>query len=104
MLAVIKTGGKQYLVSPGDTIKIEKIEGDAGNAVEFAGVLLWENKGDTKVGVPFLEEMKVTGKIEDQIKGDKIIVFKYKAKKRYRKKQGHRQKYTMVKIEKISTK
>ena len=104
MLAVIKTGGKQYLVSPGDTIKIEKIEGDAGNAVEFAEVLLWENKGDTKVGVPFLEEMKVTGKIEDQIKGDKIIVFKYKPKKRYRKKQGHRQKYTMVKIEKISTK
>ena len=104
MLAVIKTGGKQYLVSPGDTIKIEKIEGDAGNAVEFAEVLLLENKGDTKVGVPFLEEMKVTGKIEDQIKGDKIIVFKYKAKKRYRKKQGHRQKYTMVKIEKISTK
>lgn len=101
MLAVIRTGGKQYLVSPGETIQIEKITGDAGESVEFSDVLLLGDEKQATVGSPYIKGAKVTGKIVDQVKGEKLIAFKYRPKDRYRRKVGHRQKYTKVKIEQI---
>ena len=97
MYAIFATGGKQYRAQVGDAIYVEKLEGEAGQEVVFDQVLL---VGD-KVGTPLVEGAKVTGTIEKQVKGKKIIVFKMKAKKNYRKKQGHRQNYTKVKITSI---
>ena len=97
MYAIFITGGKQYRASKDDVIYVEKLEGEAGQEVVFDQVLL---VGD-KVGTPLVEGAKVTGTIEKQVKGKKIIVFKMKAKKNYRKKQGHRQNYTKVKITSI---
>ncbi|MCI6508325.1 MAG: 50S ribosomal protein L21 [Bacilli bacterium] len=97
MYAIFITGGKQYRAAEGETIFVEKLEGEAGQEVVFDQVLL---VGD-KVGTPLVEGAKVTGTIEKQGKGKKIIVFKMKAKKNYRKKQGHRQAYTKVVINKI---
>lgn len=99
MHAVIKTGGKQYIVSPGDVIDIEKIQGDAGETVSFDEVMLVSvADGDVRVGNPVVENASVSGKIVDQTKGDKIVVFKFKRRKGYRKKSGHRQKLTRVEI------
>ena len=100
MYAIIATGGKQYRVSEGDKIYIEKIDAEVGSTVSF-DVLLVENEGDVKVGTPVVEGVKVEGKVVGQVRGEKIIVFKYKAKKNYRRKQGHRQPYTKVEITKI---
>ena len=100
MYAIIATGGKQYRVSEGDVIYIEKIDADVDSTVSF-DVLLVGNDGDVKVGTPVVEGVKVEGKVVGQIRGEKIIVFKYKAKKNYRRKQGHRQPYTKVEITKI---
>ena len=100
MNAIIATGGKQYRVSEGDKIYIEKIDAEVGSTVSF-DVLLVENEGDVKVGTPVLEGVKAEGKVVAQGRGEKIIVFKYKAKKNYRRKQGHRQPYTKVEITKI---
>ncbi|MCM1259391.1 MAG: 50S ribosomal protein L21 [Anaeroplasma bactoclasticum] len=97
MYAIFVTGGKQYRAAEGDTIYVEKLEGEAGQEVVFDQVLL---AGD-KVGTPLVEGAKVTGTIEKQGRGKKIIVFKYKAKKNYHKKQGHRQAYTKVVINTI---
>ena len=97
MYAIFITGGKQYRAAEGETIFVEKLEGEAGQEVVFDQVLL---VGD-KVGTPLVEGAKVTGTIEKQGKGKKIIVFKMKDKKNYRKKQGHRQAYTKVVINKI---
>lgn len=102
MLAVIKTGGKQYKVSPGDKIKIEKLEIEVGKDIVFNEVLLIENKEDVKIGTPFIEGASVVGKILEQGKDKKVIIFKYKPKTRYRKKTGHRQLFTEVEIEKIN--
>jgi large subunit ribosomal protein L21 len=100
--AVIKTGGKQYLVQEGDKIKIEKIDKEVGEEIIFDEVLLLKNeKGEIKIGQPFLKDVKVIGKVLSQGKGKKIIVLKYKPKRRYRVKKGHRQKYTEVEIVKI---
>ena len=101
MYAIIATGGKQYRVSEGDVIYIEKIDADVDSTVSF-DVLLVGNEGDVKVGTPVVEGVKVEGKVVGQIRGEKIIVFKYKSKKNYRRKQGHRQPYTKVEITKIS--
>ena len=102
MLAVIKTGGKQYLVKPGDIIDIEKISGNAGDEVDFSDILMVsDGKGDVKVGTPIVENAQVKGTILDEKKGKKITVFKFKRRKGYRKKAGHRQKYTSIKIESI---
>jgi len=98
MFAVIKTGGKQYLVRPGDKIKIEKIEGKEGEEVVFDKILLLEKEGDLKIGQPDISGAKVKAKIIQQGKGEKIIVFKYRPKKRYKKKKGHRQPFTLVEI------
>ena len=100
MYAIIATGGKQYRVSEGDVIYIEKIDAEVDSTVSF-DVLLMENEGDVKVGTPVVEGVKVEGKVVGQVRGDKIIVFKYKSKKNIRRKQGHRQPYTKVEITKI---
>ncbi|WP_298463436.1 50S ribosomal protein L21 [uncultured Mitsuokella sp.] len=101
MYAIIKTGGKQYKVAEGDVITIEKLAANEGEAVVFDQVLTVVNDADVKVGKPFVEGAKVTGKVEAQGKDKKILVFKYKAKSNYRKRQGHRQPFTKVVIEKI---
>lgn len=100
MYAIIATGGKQYRVSEGDVIYIEKIDAQVDSTVSF-DVLLVGNEGDVKVGTPVVEGVKAEGKVVGQIRGEKIIVFKYKSKKNYRRKQGHRQPYTKVEITKI---
>lgn len=103
MHAVIKTGGKQYIVKQGDVIDIEKISGEPGEEVNFEEVLLVSADGeDVKVGSPVVESARVEGKIVKQKKGDKIVVFKFKRRKGYRKKAGHRQNLTSVEITNIS--
>ena len=101
MYAIIKTGGKQYKVSEGDLVRVEKLPYEVGDTVEFNQVLLVSGD-EVKVGSPVIENAKVTATVEDQNKGKKIVVFKYKPKKQYRKKHGHRQPYTLVKIDSIS--
>jgi len=104
MLAIIKTGGKQYLVSPGQKIKIEKLDDNEGKEVVFDQVLLLEKDGKVEIGAPSVDGAKVTGKILRQGKAKKVIVFKYKSKKRYKRKKGHRQPFSEVEILKIETK
>ena len=101
MYAIIKTGGKQYKVSEGDTIYVEKLEAAVDDAVTFDQVLTVVTDGGVKVGKPLVDGAKVTGKVLQQGKEKKILVFKYKAKSNYRRRQGHRQPYTKVSIEKI---
>mgnify|MGYP001430059105 FL=1 len=101
MYAIIETGGKQVKVEEGQEIMVELLEGEAGETVTFDKVL-FVGGDDTKVGTPYVEGATVTGKIEEHGRGQKIIVFKYKPKKNYRRKQGHRQPYTKVTIEKIN--
>jgi len=101
MYAVIKTGGKQYQVAPGDEIKVERLAGWAGDNVEFDKVLLTSDGENVKIGRPYLEDSKVTGRIARQGKNRKLVVFKYKRRKGYRRKQGHRQQFTLVKIQDI---
>ncbi len=100
-LAVIKTGGKQYLVKKGDKIKIEKIDGKEDKEITFKEVLLLVKDKKVEIGVPLVKNAKVVGKILKQGKGDKVIIFKYKSKKRYKKKAGHRQPYTEIEIKEI---
>ena len=97
MKAVILTGGKQYQVSEGDTIFVEKLNVEAGNDVVFENVLMV----DGKIGTPYVKGAKVTGKVEKHGKCKKILVYKYRAKKKYRRTQGHRQPYTKLTITKI---
>ena len=101
MYAVIATGGKQYRVNVGDEIFIEKIEGEAGDNVKFAEVLAVSDESGLRVGSPTLDGATVEAEIVKQGKGKKVIIFKYKAKKGYRRKNGHRQPYTRVRIAKI---
>jgi len=103
MHAVIKTGGKQYLVKPGDKIKKEKIDkAEEGQEIVFDQVLLLiNNKEKAKIGEPFLKNTKVKAKVLEQGRAKKVIIFKYKAKKRYAKKRGHRQPFTEIEITKI---
>jgi large subunit ribosomal protein L21 len=98
MYAVVATGGKQYRVQEGDTLRIEKIPGEVGADVAFDQVLMVSDGDDVKVGQPVVENAVVNGTIVEQGKGRKILVFKYKRRKRYRRKQGHRQLFTAVKI------
>ncbi|MCF8067695.1 MAG: 50S ribosomal protein L21 [Desulfobacterales bacterium] len=102
MYAVIKTGGKQYKVQEGDVLRIEKIAGDVGSAVTFDNVLMFsDGENEAKLGSPVLEDAAVQAQIMEQGKAKKILVFKYKRRKRYRRTQGHRQQYTAVKIGEI---
>ena len=105
MIAVIKTGGKQYLVSPGDKIQVETLEVEEGKEFTFDEVLLCDKSADGKkpeVGAPTVEGAKVTAKVLKHVKGPKLIIFKYKPKKRYKRKIGHRQTFTEVEIISIS--
>ncbi|UMZ72880.1 50S ribosomal protein L21 [Natranaerofaba carboxydovora] len=104
MYAIIESGGKQYKVKEGDVINVEKLpEQEEGSEVLFDKVLMvrGEDEEDVKIGAPFVDGVKVKGKIEEHGKGDKVVIFKYKPKKDYRRKKGHRQPYTQVKIDKI---
>jgi len=103
MYAIVKTGGKQYRVSPGDIIRVEKLEGTAGSSVEFTDVLLFvDDDNKMEFGKPFLANVKVLAEITKQTKDNKVIIFKAKRRKGYRKKTGHRQKLTLVKINSIA--
>lgn len=104
MIAVIQTGGKQYLVSPGQKIKIEKLNNKEGEEIIFSDVLLIEKNRKVEIGNPIVKDAKVVGKVLKQGKGDKIIVFKYKSKTRYKVKKGHRQLFTEVEITGIENK
>ncbi len=101
MYAVIETGGKQYRVQEGDVISVEKLGLDEGETVEFNKVLVYSDGDNIQFGTPVLDNAKVTGNIVANGKGNKVVIFKYKAKKDYRKKRGHRQPFSKVKIEKI---
>ena len=101
MYAVVKTGGKQYKVSEGTFFKVEKCPGDVGQEIVFDEVLLVSKDGDLKVGAPTVEGARVRGTIVEQGREKKIIVFKMKRRKGYRRKQGHRQHYTGVKVDSI---
>ena len=101
MYAVIATGGKQYKVSEGDIVRVEKLAGEVGSKVEISEVLLVGDEGSTTIGTPTVEKAKVSGEIVEQGKDKKVLVFKKKRRKGYKKLQGHRQQYTALKIEKI---
>ena len=101
MYAIIETGSKQYRVSEGDVIKVEKLKGNVGDAVEINDVLLIKKENETKVGNPMISNAKVVGEIVETGKGKKIIIFKFKRRKNYRRKRGHRQPYTTLKINQI---
>lgn len=102
MYAIVKTGGKQYKVSEGDVIFVEKLEVNEGDVVTLEEVLACSKEGNLVLGSPVVEGVSVQAKVVEQGRGKKIIVFKYKPKKDYRKKQGHRQAYTKLVIEKIN--
>jgi large subunit ribosomal protein L21 len=101
MYAVINTGGKQYKVQQGETLRIEKIVGDVGSKVTFDKVLMVADGETIRVGQPVIEQAAVQASIVEQDKAKKILVFKYKRRKRYRRKQGHRQPYTAIRIDGI---
>ena len=102
MYAVVATGGKQYKVEEGDFVFVEKIEGEVDDVVTLDKVLLASANDEVKVGTPYVEGAKVEAKIVKQGKGEKVRIIKHKAKKGYRKRQGHRQPFTQLSIEKIS--
>ena len=103
MYAVIESCGKQYKVSEGDVVFFEKLDTEEGKKVTFDKVVLVSEEGKVQVGNPYVKGMKVEGKVVAHGKGKKIIVFKMKPKKNYRRKQGHRQPYTKVEITEIKT-
>lgn len=102
MYAIIKTGGKQYRVSEGDVISVEKLDVASSEKVVFDEILVVSKDGELQIGAPVVSGAKVEGTVIQHGKEKKVMVFKYKPKKDYRKKQGHRQPFTRVKIEKIS--
>jgi large subunit ribosomal protein L21 len=101
MYAVVETGGKQYKVSKGDLIKVEKVGGEVGEKVELNQVLLVKDDKGMQVGTPTVAGVKVVGRITSQGKGKKIVIFKQKRRKNYRLKQGHRQEHTWIEIKNI---
>ena len=104
MFAVLNTGGKQYKVSQGVLIKVEKLESDVGDKVTLSQVLMVGQGEDVEVGSPYVSNCEVTGEVVEQGKGAKIIVFKKKRRKGYRRKNGHRQRFTQLKITEITKK
>ena len=103
MYAIIESCGKQYKVSEGDVVFFEKLDAEEGKTVTFDKVILISENEKVQVGAPYVKDAKVEGKVVSHGKGKKIIVFKMKPKKNYRRKQGHRQPYTKVEITKIQT-
>ena len=102
MYAIVKTGGKQYKVAQGDVLFVEKLEANEGDVVTLDQVLAVAGENGLTVGSPVVEGATVTAKVVAQGKAKKVIVYKYKAKKDYRRKQGHRQPYTKIVVEKIN--
>jgi large subunit ribosomal protein L21 len=102
MYAIIRTGGKQYQVSSGERLRVEKIDGNVGDSVELSEVLMVGDGEDVKIGQPTLEGAKVTARIVEQGKAKKVLVFKKKRRKGYRVKRGHRQLFTALEIGEIS--
>jgi large subunit ribosomal protein L21 len=102
MYAVIKTGGKQYRVNSGETLKVEKIEVDVGGTVTLDEVLMLNDGTKTTIGTPFIGGAKVEATVLSHGRGDKVMIFKFRRRKHYRKTQGHRQSYTEIKIESIA--
>ena len=102
MYAVIQSGGKQYRVSEGDVIRVEKLDGDQGTSIELDTVLAVGEGENIKVGAPYVDGGKVTAEITGQGRGDKVIIIKFRRRKHSRKKMGHRQSYTELKITGIS--
>ena len=102
MDAVIMSGGKQYRVSEGDVVRVEKLKVDLGAPVEFKDVLLVKTDAKTYIGQPLVQGASVLGTLESQEKDDKVLVFKYKKKKQYRRTRGHRQQQSAVRIQKIN--
>lgn len=102
MYAIIKTGGKQYMVKAGDVLNVEKLDVESGAKVMFEEVLAVGNDGELQIGNPVVSGASVEATVVGNGKAKKVIVFKYKPKKDYRKKQGHRQPFTKVIIEKIN--
>ena len=101
MYAIVDSGGKQYKVKEGDILKVEKLAGEVGDTVSFDKILMFSDDEDVNIGTPLLKDVTINGHIVEQGKAKKIIVFKYKRRKRYRRKQGHRQLFTAVKIDSI---
>ena len=101
MYAIVNTGGKQYKIHQGGVLRVEKIPGEIGSPVSFDRVLMFSDGENVSIGRPLLDNVVVKGHIIEQGKAKKIIVFKYKRRKRYRRKLGHRQQYTAIKIESI---
>jgi len=101
MYAVIKAGGKQYKVSPGDIVRVEKLGQEAGTAVEFGEVLALNNDQNLVVGSPLVANARVSGTVVETGKAKKVLIFKYKRKKQYKVFRGHRQRFTAVKIDAI---
>ena len=101
MYAVIKTGGKQYRVSPGDSIDVEKLPHEVGEQVELDEVLLVANGSGTQIGRPLVEGAKVKATVTRQARGRKVIIFKIRPSKRYRRRKGHRQHFTRLRIDEI---
>lgn len=102
MYAVIRTGGKQYRVAPGDTVEVERLDGNVGDSITLDDVLLVVNEESVKVGAPTVEGATVTAKITGQHRSRKILVFRYRPKKRIRVRKGHRQHLTRLQIESIN--
>ena len=103
MYAIVETGGKQYKVEPQSTIKVEKLEAKVGEEVILPNVLMVEKMGEIKVGAPYVKNARIKASVMDQDKHKKVVIFKYKPKKRVRVKTGHRQPYTQLKVTEIVT-
>lgn len=101
MYAVVETGGKQYRVAAGDKLEVEKLPVEAGQSYTFDKVLLVNNDGTVKLGVPTVDGASVDASVVEHVKGDKVIAFKFKRRKGYRKKKGHRQNLSVVEIKEI---
>ena len=103
MYAVVRTGGKQVRMTPGLAVRVEKLPGAVGESIQLDQVLLVGGEGETRVGTPLVDGVKVVGTITDQGRGPKIIVFKMKRRKGYRRKTGHRQDYTEIRVDSIES-
>ena len=102
MYAVVKTGGKEYRISQGDLIRVEKMEGKVGDQVTMKDILMVSHEGQVQVGNPLLVNAVITGEIVQQVKGKKVLTYKMKRRKNYRRTKGHRQTYTYIRVNEIS--
>ncbi len=102
MYAVVKTGGKEYRISQGDVIRVEKIEGEVGDQVTLKDILMVSQEGQVRLGNPLVTDAVITGEIVQQVRGKKVLIYKMKRRKNYRRTKGHRQTYTYIRVNDIS--